>query len=216
MTEECFNLFDFDLECLPDVERDLEEAAAQTRALKTRSRIHARRASSETVLSGILPDEIADGDSWHVISSGDIDSLSFLAHIIRATALDYVAFSTWCMAVDDVEKIATWLKNKRIGRLDAYVGEIFPGSYAKEHAMLSEIVRPCGGRVAVFRNHSKIFMCRAGSRAWVIQSSANINTNPRTENTVITSDYELFLHHKSYFDGIKSFTRDFDEWTPAP
>lgn len=79
--------------------------------------------------------------------------------------------------------------------------------------------KPCdlgGGRVAIFRNHSKVFLCRAGARAWVIESSANINTNPRTENTVITSDLGLYEHHKAYFDSIKSFARDFDEWQPAP
>lgn len=214
--DDSLELFDFDLEGMADVERDLEEMAAQARAVKTRSRIQARRASSEATLAGILPDEIADGDAWHVISSGDVDSLSFLAHLLTSTALDYVALSTWCMAVDDVEKLGLWLRNQRIGRLDAYVGEIFPGSYAKEHAALCETVRPGGGRVAIFRNHSKVFLCRAGSRAWVIESSANINTNPRTENTVITSDMALFEHHKAYFDSIKSFARDFDEWTPAP
>lgn len=212
---ECMDLFDFDLEGMEDIERDLEDRAARARAVKTRSRIQARRASSEALLASILPDEIADGDAWHVLSSGDVDSLSFLAHILSYTALDYVAFSTWCMAVDDVEKLGVWLKNQRIGRLDAYVGEIFPGSYTKEHATLCETVRPGGGRVAIFRNHSKVFLCRAGSRAWVIESSANINTNPRTENTVITADLGLYEHHKAYFDSIKSFSRDFDEWTPA-
>lgn len=214
--DDYMDLFDFDLDGMADVERDLEDAAAQARAVKTRSRIKARRASSEALLASILPEEIADGDAWHVISSGDVDSLSFLAHILTFTALDYVALSTWCMAFDDVEKLGVWLQNQRIGRLDAYVGEIFPGSYAKEHASLCATVRPGGGRVAIFRNHSKVFLCRAGSRAWVIESSANINTNQRTENTVITSDIGLFTHHKAYFDSIKSFARDFDEWSPAP
>lgn len=214
--DDCIDLFGFHLESMADIERDLEEASAQARAVKTRARIQARRASSEEVLAGILPEEISDGDAWHVISSGDVDSLSFLAHVLTFTALDYVAFSTWCMAVDDVEKLGVWLKNGRIGRIDAYVGEIFPGSYAKEHAALCETVRAGGGRVAIFRNHSKVFLCRAGARAWVIESSANINTNPRTENTVITADMGLFTHHKAYFDSIKSFARDFDEWLPAP
>lgn len=214
-TDDCVDLFGFDLDGMEDIERELEDAAARARAVKTRAIIQARRASSEAVLARILPEEIAEGDAWHVLSSGDVDSLSFLAHVLSFTALDYVAFSTWCMAVDDVEKLGLWLRNGRIGRLDAYVGEIFPGTYIKEHALLRETVRPGGGRVAIFRNHSKVFLCRAGARAWVIESSANINTNPRTENTVITSDLGLFEHHKAYFDSIKSFARDFDEWAPT-
>ena len=41
--------------------------------------------------------------------------------------------------------------------------------------------------------------------AFGIQTSANINTNPRTENGCITIDRELYEFYKAYFDGIKSF-----------
>lgn len=32
------------------------------------------------------------------------------------------------------------------------------------------------------------------------------------KNTCITIDKELYLFYKDFFDGIKSFNRDFDEW----
>jgi len=59
-----------------------------------------------------------------------------------------------------------------------------------------------GGRVAMFRNHAKIY-CGFGERFdFVIESSANINTNPRTENTVITIDTGLAKFYKSFCDVI--------------
>lgn len=191
-------------------------AAKTARAMKTRSKIHARRAKSESQLQAILPTSIEDGDAWHVLSAGDIDSLSYAAHIIKHTPMDHVVFSTWCMAVPDVKQLAAWIDSGHIKRLDAYVGEIFPGSYGDEHQELCRIVRPTNGRVCVFRNHSKIFLCRAGNRAWVIESSANINTNPRVENTVITASMELYRHHLDFFNGVKSFNKDFQDWKPAP
>jgi len=184
-------------------------------AYRTRLRTQARRARSESALSEILPAIIDDGDSWHVISSGDVDSLSYLAHIVRSRPLDYVLLSTWCMALSDVQQLGAWIDNGRIARLDAYVGEIFPNQYGDAHEALVPIVRATGGRVCVFRNHSKIFLARAGRCAWVIESSANVNTNPRTENTVISADLGLLRHHKDYFDGVRSFSRDFDDWRPA-
>lgn len=185
-------------------------------AHRTRSRHQARRAASEATLASILPAEIEDGDAWHILSQGDIDALSYLEHLLKHAPMDYVALSTWCMAMPDVEALERWLQTGRIARLDAYVGEIFPGQYAAEYQALCAAVRPAGGRVAVYRNHSKLFLCRAGCRAWVVESSANINTNPRAENTCITSDRPLFDHHKSYLDGIRSFERNFDAWSPAP
>lgn len=210
------DLFDLGLESMPELEAQMREAVVEARAYRTRAKVHARRAAGEERLAELLPEDIADGEAWHVISSGDVDSMSFVAHLMRDRAMDYIAFSTWCMAVDDVLRLQRWHETGRLGRVDAYVGEIFPGSYAREHAALCALCALCGGRVAVFRNHSKVFLLRSGDRAWVIESSANINTNPRTEQTVVTADMGLFLHHKGYFDEIRSFNRDFDDWSPAP
>ncbi len=214
---------DIDIETLGEpfnltlFEEDQQQEVIEKRkaaACRTRSRIQARRANSEAVLSEILPSIIEDGDAWHILSSGDVDSLSYLAHLLKSTRMDYVMFSTWCMAMEDVKQLGEWLSKNMIGRVDAYLGEIFPNQYADEYDALCATLRAHGGRVAIFRNHSKIFLCKAGTRTWVIESSANINTNPRTENTVITANMDLFQSHLNYFNGIRSFNRNFDDWTP--
>lgn len=196
---------------------EIEAAQKQkiaARAQKTRARIQARRASSQAVLAELLPPVMSEGDSWHVISGGDVDSLSYLAHILEHDRLDYVLMSTWCMASADVCMIEDWLVSGKIGRLDAYVGEIFPAQYTDVHADLCRVARAHAGRVAIFRNHCKVFAGCNSDRAYVIESSANVNTNPRTEQTTLTVDRALFEFYKDFFDGIKSFTRDFDEWAP--
>ena len=216
MTDDLFAIeADFDPAAFELAEKRHAHEKRLAVAHRTRSRRLARRAASEATLASILPAEIEDGDAWHILSQGDIDALSYLEHLLKHTAMDYVALSTWCMAMPDVEALQGWLQNGRIGRLDAYVGEIFPGQYAAEYQALCEAVRPAHERVAVYRNHSKLFLCRAGTRAWVVESSANINTNPRAENTCITADKSLFDHHKAYLDGIRSFERNFDDWKPA-
>ena len=62
-------------------------------------------------------------------------------------------------------------------------------------------------RIAVFKNHSKIFAGIGDKFSFGIETSANINTNPRTENGCITIDNGLFEFYKSYFDGIISFEK---------
>src|SRR4030066_235128 len=54
-----------------------------------------RRAFSESTLLEILDYNLQAGISYHCISGGNIDSLSYLKHIIREQVLDYVLFSTW-------------------------------------------------------------------------------------------------------------------------
>lgn len=88
--------------------------------------------------------------------------------------------------------------------MDFYVGEIFPNSYGVEWYMLNQLINETGcGRVVSFRNHSKIYAGYGDNFAFVIESSANINTNPRTEQGVITLNRDLYKFYKDYFDGIK-------------
>jgi hypothetical protein len=184
------------------------------RALKIENRHLFRRYSSERRLEELLDWDFRDGDCYHVISQGDIDSLTYLKMVIRQQPLKYCLLSTWCMAMADVDEIGRWLENGRIARLDAYVGEIFKGSYASEYAALKPMIERHGGRVAIFRNHSKIFAGFGERFYFAIESSANINTNPRCENATVTISREAAMFYKEFFDGIKSFERDCDDWRP--
>ena len=205
----------------PETEIEASEICAKcggdivtSQCLKRRSKHVYRRAFSETKLMEILDFDMEPGTSYHCISGGDIDSLSYLKHVLRQQRLDYLLFSTWCMADDDVLQFREWIEKGRIGRLDAYCGEIFPNSYKKQYEGLKEVVDLCGGRVAIFRNHSKIYAGMGEKYAFAIESSANINTNPRTENTTITVDDAAFDFYKGFYDDIKSYTKDYSAWTP--
>lgn len=191
-----------------------ENPVVRVRGLALKTAHVYRRAFSEVKLLEVVPYELEDGTAYHVLSGGNVDSLSFIKHVLRLQNLEYLLLSTWCMAMDDIEQIAEWIRDGKIVRLDAYVGEIFTGSYAKEHAALVELVRITGGRVCIFRNHSKVFACIGQRFAFGVESSANINTNPRTENTTLTVSRELFDFLKAFYDGMKSFARDFDDWKP--
>lgn len=99
-----------------------------------------RRAFSETsLLDACGAFEFQEGHSYHFITGGDVDSLSYLKAILRQQPLTYCLFSTWCMAAEDILQFEEWLKTGRIEHLDAYVGEIFPNSYRIEYSLLKDV-----------------------------------------------------------------------------
>ena len=167
-----------------------------------------RRAFSETQLLDVLGFDFKNGESYHCITAGDVDSLSYLKCVLRQQDLEYCLFSTWCMAADDVLQFEEWLQKGKIKKLDAYVGEIFPGTYRFEFKKLKEVFEKyqCG-RIAVFKNHSKIYAGYGNKFAFGIETSANINTNPRAENGCVTIGTEIFEFYKGYFDKIVSFEK---------
>ena len=216
--------FDIDLSDLDldfsqnlDIENeDNKKRKVEARAIKRKSVIELRRINGEKLLSKLLGEfNHAPDISYHIISGGDIDSLSFASYLInQQDHFDYFLFSTWCMSISDVETMDSWLGSK-IKRVDGYVGEIFKSSYAQELYALKKMVSKCDGRIACFRNHAKIFLGWGDKFCFIVESSANINTNPRTENFVISFDPNLFFFYKDFFDGINPFNyKDFPDWKP--
>ena len=186
---------------------DIKPKQKRSTNIKRRHNNTYRRAFSETQLLDIIDMPFNDGDSYHFITGGDVDALSYLKIILRQQDLEYCLFSTWCMASEDIHQIKDYLDSGRIKKMDAYVGEIFPGSYKLEYAMLKPLIESYGGRVATFKNHAKIFAGYGDKFYFGIETSANVNTNPRTENGCITIEKEIYEFYKDYFDGIISFNK---------
>lgn len=203
-----------------EVEESVEGTAAQAKKAHRRTkectelsqRYEYRRAFSEVkLLEAMQYVKLEEHTTYNFITAGDVDSLSYLKVVLNQHDLDYCLMSTWCMAAEDILQVQQWYEAGRIKAVDMYLGEIFPGSYKVEWQMVQKFYRehPDAGRVAVFRNHSKIYAgCnRADGFYFGIQTSANINTNPRTEQGCITIEKGLFEFYKAYFDGIRSFEK---------
>ncbi len=185
-----------------------------SRCLIVRNRELFARAYSESRLLEILPHDLEEGTSYHVLSNGDISAISYVRHVMRLQPLDYLLGSTWVMSMADVAQLEAWIAAKHLGRLDFYAGEIFPGSYGAVHSELCKLTASTGGRVAIFRNHSKVFAGIGPKFAFLLETSANVNLNPRCECAVLTIGRAGFDHAKGFYDGITSFTKGFPDWQP--
>lgn len=193
-------------ELFREIEDTEQTIDAKNMVIRNRHLFH--RLNSERMLEEILPADIEIGASYHFISGGDVDSFSFLQWMLRKTRVDRLLCSTWCIAKTDIEEFHRQIRLGNIGRLDFYVGEILPGSFPEEYAQICEICKDSGGRVAVFRNHSKVMAATFQDLGFVIESSANINTNPRTEQTVVTFDRPLADFYFDFYDKIISFDKN--------
>ena len=182
----------------------------RARAQKSANRHHMRRASAEATLAEILPARFEPGDSWHIISRGDIDALSYVRHILAGVShLDHLLMSTWCIAKNDLNEIAAWLDAGRIEQFDLYAGEIFPGSYGDEYEQVLKMVDTYGVRLVVAKNHSKVTLASNVAEGYFlsVESSANVNTNPRIEQSTVHNIPALHAFYLEFFSGIKSIDR---------
>lgn len=191
------------------------QAAGQARAARRHSRHELRRAKAEAQLAEILPARFDDGTSWHVISHGDIDALSYLRHALAGVShFDYVLLSTWCIASEDMAELQSWLDTGRIDQMTLAVGEIFPSQYGDEYQLACKMAATYDMRLIVARNHSKVILAENTADAYslVIEGSANVNTNPRIEQTTIHRSAELLAFYRDFFHGLRSI----DKRAPRP
>ncbi len=174
-----------------------------------------RRIQSEMAMEQELPWHWESGASYHCISSGDVDGLTYFRAAVKQQKIRYALLATWSIALEDIRELRHWVNRGYIERLDVYVGEMFLSSgRALERRELINLCRDSGGRLVIFRTHSKIIVAFGEKFNCVIEGSANINTNPRTEQMVITVDSDLAKFYKEYFDGVQSFERNFAEVKP--
>ena len=189
----------------------------KARAIATRiNRIALRRAKCEAVLHEILPTYLQMGTSYHVISHGDVDSLSYLIHIMQTADLDRLLISTWCMAMPDVTWIRAKCESFAIGHVDFILGEIFPASYPDEYAAVQQMEKDGLATLKIARNHAKIMTGHHEKTGlhFAIESSSNVNTNPRIEQTAVHMSEELADFYDDFYAGIK--TIDGDRYKPKP
>lgn len=168
-----------------------------------------RKASSELALEKQLDWYFQPGDCYHCFSFGDVDSMSYFKHVLRQQRVKYLALSTWCMAGEDVKDLMEWHRRGMVGRVDFFLGEIFKGSYPEVYDMVKDFIAQCGGRMVIFRNHAKVMAIKGERFDCLIESSANVNTNPRSENTVLTVDSDLVNDYVKLFGEITPFNKDF-------
>lgn len=167
--------------------------------------LYRRDFSTLQLIKNINKEDFKDGNSIHIITGGNVDQLSYLELILLQQKVEYCLISTWVMAEEDIKQIEEWIDEGKLKKVDFYLGEIFPTQYVIAYKMLKDLVEKTAcGRIAVFRNHSKI-IAGWGGFPFVVETSANVNTNPRTEQGVITVNRELVDFYKKYFDGIKGF-----------
>lgn len=206
------NRYDFGAEVDKPVEK--REKRRTTLCTVHTEEYYYRRAYSEVeLLEAMKYQRLEAGCVYNFLTMGDVDTLSYFKIVLNQhERLDHVLMSTWCMFCEDILQLCEWYEEGRIGAIDMYLGKIFAYNYKVEYAMVKDFYakHPEAGRVTVFDNHSKIWAgCNVSEGFYFgIQGSANVNTNPRTEQACIQVDKGLYEFYKNCFEPIVSFDKE--------
>jgi hypothetical protein len=177
-----------------------------SRAMRRQHQTKTRRVNSDEQIALLLPSKIQPDESWHLLSSGDIDVLSLLRHLLAGAGhFDTVLMTTWRINRDDLEQIDAWLDSGLIETYHLIIDQRFQRLAPDEYQLALRLSQQYGGSVSMCMNHSKVTLCgcRATDTWLVIESSANVNTNHRLEQSAIHNCRALHDFYYEAFDGIR-------------
>jgi hypothetical protein len=205
----------FEVKPDPEAARAHRLLARKSVAQRTVARQHARFIDAEERLGQLLPARFEAGESWNVLSAGDIDALSYVKHIMAGERFTTLVFACWAISRPAIEFLQTRIQGHGLQHIDAYVGDIMPRDRPDLHTMLCTLIGTIHGRCIAFKNHAKLWLFLGpNGRAVVMQTSANPNYNRRTEQTVITCDAAVAQVYKQWFDRLDLPAPTFPNWTP--
>lgn len=191
-------VFDRDKDQLLRVQNPRAAAVKAVRDAKS----HAARVQRAEDLDALLP-PMHTGHSYHVLSSGNVDAMSFLEVIVRRHGpFPHLYLSTWSMSREYTNALADHINGGAIGRFTMFTGDYFAQREPANYTRIVRLADTTGGRVYRFSNHCKMFAMANEDFAAVVESSANCTTNPRTEQTVVTPDRDLYEFYATWFEDI--------------
>lgn len=189
---------DFDLGAalqMPEVSKPPREGKKKSgRLSNTRmsKRPPDRKMQSEKALEDAIQRwSFREGDCYHCFTFGDVDLATFAKFVVRQQYVPFMAVNGWVIGGEDLLDMQEWIRRGFVGRIDLYVGEIFEKRSKEAYAAALDLVKLCGGRLVARRNHMKLIAIYGERFSALIESSANMNTNPQSENVVVTIDRKL-------------------------
>lgn len=190
------------------VDDTIQGDARKTATMAARyEKVKGIRVHREENLKRIFPPKLERGTAYHFLTAGDIDQLSFPTVILEKLGPFPVFYcSSWTMTRTDVGIIESWADAGMIGAPSFFTGEYFQTRETSAYASLVDMIQRTGGRLRTFRNHAKVTLLGCPERdEWLtLTGSANLSMNPRTEQTVLFNDPEVFNFYRAWFDDLFS------------
>jgi len=181
-------------------ERGLPEGRALLRKSAKREFKKAGRLKNVAEIVAAIP---PPGSSLHVIGNGAYDFFDWIPHLqalMGEPARGW--FSTWTMNRGNVLDLLGLYDAGRLTSLTMLTGLYFKRRESSVYATLLEGIQERGQRYLAFLNHTKLILLQAGEAYITVEGSANLTSNPRLEQYVISNDQSLLEFHTEWIEAL--------------
>jgi len=180
------------------------------RALTISPRRRFERIQQRQALGEVVTGPPAAGESVHVVSEAKFDFWTWVPAMLDwfGNTPDLYC-STWTLSRPNAVELFELCDTARIGRVHFLTGLYFKRRETAVYTFLLKGIRARGGRYRAFRNHAKVLLLANGDAWLTVEGSANLTSNPRLEQYVVTNDRSLYEFHRAWME--EAFTKHDEE-----
>lgn len=155
----------------------------------------------------------AIGETWHCISNSRFNFWSFVPSVIAylGNYTTSLYCSTWTTNNLNSKQLIELYDQGKIGKVFFVVGNYFKVREAPVYNFLASKLLERNQTIISGEHHAKILLLHNADNYIIIESSANLCANPRTEQFTYTNDKQLYLFYKSWFEGLSIQTKQSDK-----
>lgn len=149
----------------------------------------------------VLPD---DSTCYKFMSDGGFSSISFVKFVADRTRINYLFASTLRVGAKHLGMLDYLHRAQKLGMCEFVVGGIMrDGSKLdKKYGYYEDLENVCRKNnwiVKVINNHSKVILFDTDIGRFVLETSSNLNENPKCEQFSFEKDSELFEFYMDFF-----------------
>jgi len=177
-----------------------EEIAPRTLKRDAKNLLRAAMKREELKDVFIFP---APGESVHTVSNGKFDYWTYAPLIVERMEkpIDFWC-STWSMNRGIALDIVRLFDKGAFRSINILTGMYFKRREPAVYSVLLDGLKERKQNYRAAKNHAKVILFDDGDTAIVCAGSANLTSNPRIEQTVVTSDRELFEFHRGWMKDV--------------
>lgn len=144
-------------------------------------------------------------DVYKFVSMGGFSSISFIKYISDRTVIKNLYVSTLRVGKKELQILDAISNSGRLHKVNFIVGSIMktPGDYVKKWSYYENFEMICdknNWKYKTENNHSKILLFDTEAGYFVIETSSNLNENPKIEQFSFEKSEELFNFYKQIFE----------------
>lgn len=142
---------------------------------------------------------------YKFVSDGRFSSISFVKYIADRTIVRHLHASSFRIGRKELQLIDALHQQGRIEQCSFAVGTLMKNDSErlKQYKYYDNFIAVCeknGWEYMTVNNHSKLLLFDTDMGKFVLETSSNLNDNPKIEQFSFEQDEELYIFYKSVFE----------------